>query len=246
MKTYFVSDLHLGTPNYQDSLTREKLFVTFLDEIKNETKQIFFLGDMFDYWYEYKYCVPRGFVRFLGKMAELTDNGIEIHFFTGNHDIWIFDYLPQETGIILHREPLCTEISGKKFYLAHGDGLGPYDKSFKIMKKFFTNRVAQWFYSKIHPNISMGFAHRWSQERRKKKNKSPKLQFLGEEEWLIIYSRKILTQQHFDYFVFGHRHVPSFYKLSEKSFYINVGDWLKHFTFAVFDGEEMELKKYSH
>ena len=154
-KTYFISDTHLGFPDYEQSLKREKILVQWLDFIGNDAKEIYLLGDIFDFWYEYKRVVPRGFVRFLGKLARLSDSGIPIHYFTGNHDIWVYDYLPKETGVILHRSPVEKVIDGKLFFIAHGDGLGPYDRKYKMLKALFTNPVAQWLFSRLHTNFAL-------------------------------------------------------------------------------------------
>ena len=242
---YFASDVHLGTPNHKESLVRERLFVKWLDEIKNDAKEIYLLGDIFDFWYEYKHVAPRGFTRTLGKIAEITDSGTPVHFFAGNHDLWIFDYLTEETGVILHREKLIKEFNGKKFLLAHGDGLGPHDKGFKRMKKVFTNGFAQWMFSRIHPNFAFWVAKKWSRSSRDSYSKS-QMQFKGEDgEWLILYAKEKLKTQHYDYFIFGHRHVPIDIKIGESSQFINLGDWLYNYTYAVFDGSKLELKKYS-
>lgn len=241
-KTYFVSDVHLGLPDNKESLAREKLLVRWLDEVSADAEKIYLVGDVFDFWFEYKRVVPRGFTRLLGKIAEITDKGIEVHFFTGNHDIWVFDYLPEETGVILHKEKLVTEINGKKFLIAHGDGLGPGDKGFKRMKKVFTCRFAQWLFARIHPNFAVWMAHSWSRKSRYKEEKK-KLQFKGpEKEWLILYAKKKLEKEHYDYFIFGHRHITVKYKLNDAVF-INLGDWLHNFSYAVFDGNELRLIK---
>ncbi|HSH52906.1 MAG TPA: UDP-2,3-diacylglucosamine diphosphatase [Bacteroidales bacterium] len=241
-KIYFASDVHLGLPNYNESLNREKLFVRWLDKIKHDAKEIILLGDIFDFWFEYKRAIPRGYTRFLGKLCELTDSGILVHFFTGNHDMWIFDYLPKETGVILHKEPIVKEYSGKNFYLAHGDGLGPGDNSYKLLKKIFASRFSQWLFARFHPNIGIWIANTWSTHSRYSREKKP---FEGEDkEWLILYSKKLLKSENFDYMVYGHRHLPMDIKLNEKTRYINLGDWITNFTYAVFDGEKMELKKF--
>jgi len=241
-KIYFASDVHLGLPNYKESLVREKRFVRWLDTIKDDAKEIILLGDIFDFWFEYKRAIPRGFTRFLGKLCEITDFGIPVHFFTGNHDMWIFDYLPKETGIILHKEPIVKEYSGKKFFLAHGDGLGPGDKSYKLLKKIFASRFSQWLFARFHPNIGIWIANTWSTHSRYSRETRP---FEGEDkEWLILYSKKLLKSEDFDYIVYGHRHLPMDLQLNEKTRYINLGDWITNFTYAVFDGEKMELKKF--
>lgn len=240
---YFASDVHLGLPNYEKSLEREKLFVQWLDEIKNDAKEIILLGDIFDFWFEYKRAIPKGFTRFLGKLCELTDSGIPVHFFIGNHDMWIFDYLPKETGIILHKTPEIKTYNNKKFYLAHGDGMGPGDRSYKLLKKIFASRFSQWLFARFHPNIGIWIANSWSTHSRYSRETRP---FEGEDkEWLILYSKDLLKKEHFDYLVYGHRHYPLDLKLNESSRYINLGDWLGHFTYAVFDGEDMMLKNYT-
>ncbi|MFO7843249.1 MAG: UDP-2,3-diacylglucosamine diphosphatase [Bacteroidales bacterium] len=241
-KIYFASDVHLGLPDYNESLVREKRFVQWLDRIKHDAREIVLLGDIFDFWFEYKRAIPRGFTRFLGKLCELTDSGIPVHFFTGNHDMWIFDYLPEETGVILHKEPIVKEYSGKKFYLAHGDGLGPGDNSYKLLKRVFASRFSQWLFARFHPNIGIWIANTWSTHSRYSRETKP---FEGEDkEWLILYSKKLLKSQDFDYMVYGHRHLPMDLKIKENTRYINLGDWITNFTYAVFDGEKMELKKF--
>ena len=241
-KIYFASDVHLGLPNYKESLTREKYFVRWLDSIKHDAREIVLLGDIFDFWFEYKRAIPRGFTRFLGKLCELTDSGIPVHFFTGNHDMWIFDYLPRETGIILHKEPIIKEYSGEKFFLAHGDGLGPGDNSYKLLKKIFASKFSQWLFARFHPNIGIWIANTWSTHSRYSRETKP---FEGEDkEWLILYSKKLLKSEDFDFMVYGHRHLPMDLKLNEKTRYINLGDWITNFTYGVFDGEKMEIKKF--
>ncbi len=240
-KAYFISDAHLGTPDYSSSLVREKKLVSLLDDIQDSAQSIYFLGDIFDFWFEYKRVAPRGFTRFLGKIARLSDQGLEIHFFTGNHDIWVFDYLPQETGIILHREAVITEILGKTFYLAHGDGYDQADKKFNLLKKVFTNPILQWCFSRLHPNFAIGLASRWSRYSRDSHGTD---HFKDEEEGLVNYSRNNLMDQGLDYIVYGHRHCPIIYPLSDHLQLVILGDWLHHFTYASFDGEAFELSQY--
>lgn len=241
-KIFFASDLHLGLPDYESSLKREKLFVKWLDEIKQEAEEIYLLGDIFDFWFEYRYTIPKGFVRFLGKITEITDAGIPVRFFTGNHDMWIFDYLPRETGMILHRKPLEKTIMGKTFFLAHGDGLGSGDIWYKMLKKIFASSFSQWLFARIHPNLGIRVANGWSHNNRYSRETPD---FQGEDkEWLVLYARDYLKNQHKDYFVFGHRHLPMKVELKGSSI-INLGDWLTHFSYGVFDGENFELKIYS-
>ncbi len=243
-KIYFASDQHLGAPNEAESRVRELRFVKWLDEIKPNCQALFLLGDLFDFWYEYKQVVPRGFVRTLGKLAEFTDAGIPIYFFTGNHDLWMRDYFEKELNIEVFREKQLFKINNKRFFIAHGDGLGPGDKGYKRMKKLFTNKFAQFLFSLLHPDFAV-----WLGINTSRKNKlisgDEDVKFLGEEnEWLAIYAKKKLEESHFDYFVFGHRHLPMEVQVSENSTYINLGDWVEHFTYAEFDGEQLSLKRH--
>jgi UDP-2,3-diacylglucosamine hydrolase len=242
-KIYFASDAHLGMHPAEKSIERERLIVRWLDEIRKDATEIYLLGDMLDYWFEYRKVVPRGFTRFLGKIAEITDQGIPVHYFTGNHDVWVFDYLPKEIGVQVHREPVIKEINGRKFYIAHGDGLGPEDKSFTILKKIFTSKILQWLYARLHPNCATSFAHYWSKKSRFAKGIS--IEYKGDnKEELLIFAREIIQKEYFDYFIFGHRHIPLEYSLNEKSKVFLLGDWITNNTYAVFDGEDVFLKRY--
>lgn len=243
-KIYFASDQHLGVPSYEKSLEREKHFVNWLDRVKKDAHEIFIVGDLFDFWFEYKHAVPKGFVRVLGKLAEISDSGIAIHIFTGNHDMWIFDYLPKEIGAKLYRKPIERVWNKRKFYIGHGDGLGPGDYGYKFIKKVFANPFLQWCFARLHPNFGIGLANYFSRASRAKTGESD-AEFLGEDkEWLAIYSKEVLENQHFDYFVFGHRHLPLDLQLSKNSKYINLGDWIQYFTYGEFDGSEMKLKTF--
>lgn len=240
---YFASDFHLGAPNQEESLAREKRIVQWLDEIKTDAAEIYLVGDIFDFWFEYKRAVPRGHVRLLGKLAELTDAGIPIHVFIGNHDMWIFDYLPAETGVIMHREPIDRTFNGKLFHIAHGDGLGPGDRGYKFIKKVFASKVCQWLFARLHPNFGIGIANFWS--KRSRSHTKKKDEFHGEEnEWLVIYSKEKLEEKPYDYFVFGHRHMALDIDLPNGAKYINLGDWLTYYTYAKFDGSELKLLEY--
>lgn len=244
-RIYFASDVHLGMHPKERSAERERIFTRWLDEIKNDASEIYLVGDIFDYWFEYRKVVPRGFTRTLGKISELSDLGVPVHFFTGNHDVWVFDYLPTEAGVILHREPYITTLKGKKFLIAHGDGLGPGEGYYKMMKRIFTSKTLQWLYARLHPNFTIAFAHRWSKNSRYAKGIS--VDFLGEDkEILIQYARKKMEEEHFDYFIFGHRHIPLDFRLDEKTRLIYLGDWIINFTYAVYDGQNLELKKYNY
>jgi len=244
-KIYFLSDFHLGAPDEKSSLVREKKLVRFFDNIRHDAAQIFIVGDIFDFWYEYKEVVPRGYVRLLGKLAELTDAGIPIHFFVGNHDMWMHDYFQKELNISVYFEPKVFEFNQKIFYIGHGDGLGPGDHGYKFIKKIFRNPLCQWAFGQLHPTWGIGMANYFSRKSRVKTGNSDEI-FLGEDkEWLILYCREILEQKHYDYFIFGHRHFPLDFKLSADSRYINLGDWIRNFTYASFDGKDMELKKWN-
>lgn len=243
---YFLSDFHLGAPNYNSSLQREKKIVAFLDSIKNTASEIFLLGDMFDFWYEYKNVVPKGYTRILGKLAELTDAGIAIHFFVGNHDMWMSGYFEKELNITVYHEPKIFEWNNKQFFIAHGDGLGPGDNGYKFLKKIFRNKICQWLFGALHPSIGMGIANYFSRKSREKTGTADE-HFLGEDkEWLFIFCKEKLKETYFDYFIFGHRHYPLIHALNDKSTYVNLGDWIKNFTYAVFDGKSLELKKWEN
>jgi UDP-2,3-diacylglucosamine hydrolase len=244
-KIYFASDFHLGVPDYKKSLEREKRIVRWLDEIKKDAEELYLMGDVFDFWFEYGTVVPKGFVRLQGKLAELSDSGTTIHYFTGNHDMWVFNYLPEEMNIKLYRKPITREISGKKFYLGHGDGLGPGDRGYKFIKKIFRSRLCQWLFARIHPNLGIRIARFWSRRSRIATGVKDD-QYLGDEkELLVLHCKKILEKAHFDYFIFGHRHMPLDIKLSEKSRYINLGEWVNYSSYAVFDGNAVELKNFN-
>jgi UDP-2,3-diacylglucosamine hydrolase len=239
---YFISDAHLGSLLVENARKHEKMLVAWLDEIKEDARALYILGDMFDFWYEYKLVVPRGFVRFLGKLAELSDMGVEIHFFIGNHDIWAFDYFEQEIGAKIHREAFVTEIYGKKFFLAHGDGLGDPSLNFKFLRGLFHNKLAQILFSALHPRIGMGIGLAWSKKRRKKKNSEP--EYMGEDKEHLIQFAKSYIGEHIDFFVFGHRHIILDLVLKNKSRVLIIGDWMKLFSYAVFDGENMYIEQY--
>ena len=243
-KIYFSSDNHLGAPTHAESLPREKIFVKWLDEIKHDAEAIFLLGDLFDFWFEYKTVVPRGFVRTLGKLAELRDSGIQIHFFVGNHDLWMRDYFETELNIPVYHDPKEFVFNNKHFFIGHGDGKGPGDKGYKRMKKVFTHPVSKWFYRWLHPDIGVRLAQHLSVKNKLISGDEDK-EFLGEDkEWLAQYSKRKLESKHYDYFVFGHRHLPMEIKVGENSTYFNLGDWINHYSYGVFDGEKFELKNY--
>lgn len=241
-KLYFASDFHLGAPNYASSREREIRIVRWLEEIKSDAAEIYFVGDIFDFWFEYKTVVPRGFMRFFGKLAELADAGVKLYFFKGNHDMWMFDYLERELGVIIISDELKFDRNGKKFYLHHGDGLGPGDSKYKFLKGFFRSGLCQWLFARLHPNFGMGIAISWSLKSRlvnSRKEHGKK----GEQEWLMTFCREQLQSEHFDYMIFGHRHIPLDIQLNEKSRYINLGEWIYYdYSYAVFDGEELTMR----
>jgi UDP-2,3-diacylglucosamine hydrolase len=242
-KVYFASDQHLGAPTYEASLPREKRFVAWLDDVKKDAEVIFLLGDLFDFWFEYKTVVPKGFVRVLGKLAEIRDAGIPVYFFVGNHDLWMRDYFETELNIPVYHEPQEFEINGKLFFIGHGDGLGPGDKGYKRMKKVFTFPLFQWLFRWLHPDWGIKLGQYFS-VKNKLISGDEDAKFLGNEnEWLVQYAQRKLMQKHYDYFIFGHRHLPLEIALNEKSQYINLGDWIQYFTYGEFM-KTFKLKKY--
>jgi UDP-2,3-diacylglucosamine hydrolase len=240
-KVYFASDFHLGSPNAEVSLAREKRIVAWLDEVSKDASEIFLVGDIFDFWFEYKRAVPRGFTRLLGKISELTDSGIPVHVFTGNHDMWIFDYLPQECGVTLHRAPIVREWNGRKFMIGHGDGLGPGDYGYKFIKRIFASSVCQWLFARLHPNFGIWLARSLSGYSRSTTGHKDLVYLGAQEEWLIVYCKEQLDREHYDYFVFGHRHLPINHALTPASRYVNLGEWMSGESWAVWDGEALTL-----
>lgn len=244
-KIYFLSDFHLGAPDAAASLLREKKLIRFLNGIKNDAAAIFIVGDLFDFWYEYKKVVPKGYVRILGKLAELTDSGIPVHFFVGNHDMWMTDYFTRELNIPVYFEPQTFTFQGRKIYIGHGDGLGPGDRGYKFLKKIFRNRICQWLFGIFPPYIGMGIANYFSRKSRAATGQHEE-QFLGEDnEWLVIYCREVLKKEAFDYFIFGHRHLPIDMEVAPGSRYVNLGDWIRYFSYAVLEDGQLSLKYYN-
>lgn len=242
-KIYFASDLHLGVPNREKSLVREKLFVQWLDEIKSDAEAIYLVGDIFDFWFEYKKAVPKGYVRLLGKLAEISDSGIPIHIFTGNHDMWLFDYLEDEINAHIYREPIEVSLKGKRFFIGHGDGLGPGDNGYKLIKKIFKNKLCQWLFERIHPNLGISIAQYWSKKSRIANGEKDE-SYHGEKEWLTQFCKEKMKTIEVDYFIFGHRHLPLEVDLGNNTTYINLGEWVNYNSYAVFDGKKLELKRY--
>jgi UDP-2,3-diacylglucosamine hydrolase len=231
-KIYFASDIHLGALGYASSREREARFVRWLDMIAADAAELFLIGDVFDFWFEYKTVVPRGYIRFLGKLAQLADAGVKLYLFKGNHDMWMFDYFVQELGATVISNELIIERQGKKLYLHHGDGLGPGDGKYKMLKKVFRSRLCQWLFERLHPNLGVGLANYWSQHSRIA-NAAPKEQKLYENEWLVTFAREALQTAHYDYLIFGHRHIPLVIALNPSSQYINLGEWIHYNSYAV-------------
>lgn len=242
-KIYFASDLHLGVPNKEKSLVREKLFIQWLDDIKSDAEAIYLVGDIFDFWFEYKKAVPKGYVRLLGKLAEISDSGIPIHIFTGNHDMWLFDYLEDEINAHIYREPIEISLKGKYFFIGHGDGLGPEDNGYKLIKKIFKNKLCQWLFERIHPNLGISIAQYWSKKSRIANGEKDE-SYHGEKEWLTQFCKEKMKTIEVDYFIFGHRHLPLEVDLGNNTTYINLGEWVNYNSYAVFDGKKLELKRY--
>jgi len=241
-KIYFVSDLHLGAMALKNNNERELLFVDWLQTIRNDASMLFLMGDYFDFWFEYRKVVPKGFVRSLGALASICDSGIPVHFFTGNHDIWAFDYLSEEIGMIVHRENVSMELLGKKFFLSHGDDLGKKDFGYQLIKNFFHNRIAQWTFAKIHPDLSFRLAHYWSKKSRLSYKNGDTFAKSIESEEQYIYAKSVLGKEHFDYFVFGHRHIVLDTPLAADSRLIILGDWIRKFSYGIFDGTDFKIE----
>lgn len=242
-KIYFASDFHLGAHPRLATRERELRIVRWLDHIKTDAAELYLIGDIFDFWFEYATVVPKGYIRFLGKLAELADIGIKITLFKGNHDMWMFGYFANELGATIIDNELIIERNGKTLYLHHGDGLGPGDKRYKFLKKIFRSRLCQWFFARLHPNLGIGIAQHWSAHSRIASG--GKETFQGEDqEWLVLYANELIKKSNYDYFIFGHRHLPLDIALPSGSRYINLGEWINYNTYAVYDGEKLELKTW--
>ena len=242
-KIYFASDNHLGAPTAAASAPRERIFVNWLEDIRKDAGAIFLLGDLFDFWFEYREVVPKGFVRTLGKLAEISDSGIPVEFFVGNHDLWMHGYFEEELGIPVHHKPQVYDLYGKTFMLGHGDGLGPGDKGYKRLKKVFTHPLFRWVFQLAPPALGIPLA-KYLSVKNKLISGDDDAVFLGEEnEWLAQYAKRKLETKHYDHFVFGHRHLPMEIQVGENSKYTNLGDWISHYTYGVFDGKQLQLMK---
>lgn len=242
---YFASDFHLGVPSKEKSREREKLLVKWLDSIADDAAEVYLVGDLFDFWYEYSTVIPKGFVRFQAKIAELCDRGIPVHVFTGNHDMWMFNYFEEELGVKMHRGPIVREWNGKKFFIGHGDGLGPGDHGYKFIKKVFANPLCIWLFKWLHPDVGVRLANFWSGRSRESNMESDKKYHGDDNEWLLQYCKSVLEKEHYDYFIFGHRHLVLDRVVGDNSRYINLGAWFKDPHFAVWDGEELVVNGVS-
>lgn len=250
-KIYFASDFHFGIPDREKSAAREQLFMRWLDVIRGDAGEIFLMGDLFDFWFEYKTVVPKGYTRLFGKLAETVDAGIPMHFFRGNHDMWAFDYLQDEIGMKLYRKPVIRDFGGKRFFLSHGDGLGPGDHGYKFIKYVFERKINRFLFNWLHPDIGTRLGLYWSR-RSRYANETPqalaKENKMAEEiddSRLAIFCREKLQEDpSINYFIFGHWHIAKIHPVAPESYYIHLGDWLTRFTYGVFDGEKFELKKF--
>ena len=242
---YFSSDNHLGAPNYSDSLIREKLFISWLDKIKTDAQVIFLLGDLFDFWFEYYKSVPKGFTRVLGKLAELSDSGIKIYFFVGNHDYWTRDYFQKEIGMEVLKKPTEFKINNKLFFIGHGDGLGPGDFKYKFLKRIFRNPLFIFLFRINYPWFGIPLGNFLS--RKNKILSGNNIKFKSKEnEILYHFCKKKLNIKHYDFFVFGHRHLPLKIELGNNSYYFNTGDWINHYSFLHFKDDSLELKYFKN
>ena len=242
-KIYFASDFHLGNSSAKFNRLREKKIVRWLNHISKDAEEIYLLGDIFDFWFEYKYVVPKGFVRFLGTLAHLTDSGIRIHLFCGNHDLWLRDYFQDELGIFVHKQRETPALYGKTFMLGHGDGLDPKDKKYKFINSIFKNKFCISAFATLHPRWAIAMAQKWSRSSRASHSEKDMID-LGEKEPIYQFCLKTLESQNIDFFVFGHRHLVCNKKIKDKTRYINLGYWNIYGHYAVWDGENLELKKF--
>ncbi|TAF43460.1 MAG: UDP-2,3-diacylglucosamine diphosphatase [Sphingobacteriales bacterium] len=243
-KSYFASDFHLGAPTYALSRERETRIVHWLDSLKSDAAEVFLMGDIFDFWFEYKTVIPKGYIRLLGKLAELSDGGTQIYFFKGNHDMWVFDYFKKEFSTIIIDDDIEITRNGKKFFLHHGDGVGKGDKGYKLLKKIFRNKFCQWLFSIVHPNIGVGLANYWSSKSKLAKRNEKKFEAV-ELAWISDFNKnQIALGNSYDFIIMGHRHFPVDVSLQQNTRYINLGEWINFNTYAVFDGNELKLMRW--
>lgn len=247
-KLYFASDFHLGIPDNKKSLIREKMLVSWLDKISTDASEIFLMGDVFDFWFEYKFVVPKGYVRLLGKIAEITDSGIPVHLFRGNHDIWAFNYLNDELNVQLHRKPIVREFDGKKIFLAHGDGLGPGDHGYKLLKRVFEFKPNQFLFRWLHPDLGSRMGLYFSRKSRlahfSREGKTDNISIHNEEMLIHFAETEAIVNPEIDYFIFGHRHIPIIQNVSDNAEIVILGDWLTHFSYGVFEDGKMRIEYY--
>ncbi len=245
-KIYFISDCHFGVPNHEKSLVREKLFIEWLDEINKDAQEIYIMGDLFEFWFEYKTVVQKGYVRLLGKLAEVSDSGIPIYFFRGNHDVWAFNYLAEEINVKIYPDTLMREYNGKAFFLGHGDGLGKGDNGYKFLKKVFRNRLNQWLFRWLHPDIGTAMGLYWSNKSRIANENTglEKVNQAGLDRLTGYCRQQLLKNPEIDYFIFGHIHKPNVVDLDSRARYYSIGDWINYYSYLVFDGEKIEIKYY--
>ena len=242
-RVYFASDFHLGVPDEATSRARELKIIRWLEMARRDAAAIYLLGDVFDFWFEYRHAIPKGFTRLKGKLAEIADAGVPVTIFTGNHDMWLFDYFPRELGIPVVRRPVSVLLGAHRFVLGHGDGLGPKDHTYKLLKRVFASGLAQWLFARLHPNFGIGLANFWSRRSRLAGTKTEEV-FLGEDEWLLQYCRAVQTKQPHDFYVFGHRHLPLDVAVDERARYVNLGEWVNFCSYAVYDGQHLRLEHF--
>lgn len=243
-KVYFASDFHLGEPDYATTRQRESKVVEWLDRCQSDAAAIFLMGDIFDFWFEYKHVVPKGFTRLLGKLANITDSGIPVYFFTGNHDMWLFEYFPAELNIAVYKKPQTLKVNGYSFLVGHGDGLGPGERWYKLLKMFFSNRICQWLFRWLHPNVGFGIANFWSRNSRYRNGNTPPFES-ADKETLFQYCLQVEKERHHDYYIFGHRHLPLELPINEASTYYNIGEWLVRPTYGVYDGQNFQVQPFN-
>lgn len=245
-KIYFASDFHMGLDLQQTSASREAKIVRWLKEISKDAEIVYLIGDIFDYWFEYKHVIPKGHIKLISQLSQMRDQGIEIVFFTGNHDMWMFDYFTHELGIKIFTDPQNVQLQGRNIEIAHGDGLGPGDHTYKWVKKIFSNRICQWLFARIHPNTGIALMKYISGSSNREYGHDNEVKNI-ENEWLISYCENHPERDKIDFFIFGHRHIAMDYTLSnDKTRYINTGDWLEYFSYAVLENGELTLKYFEN
>lgn len=243
-KIFFASDFHLGAPNSSLSKERERKIIRWLDSIQDNAAAIFLVGDIFDFWFEYGKVIPKGFIPFISKISQLRDKNIPVYFFTGNHDLWMKDYFTQELGVPVFYDPIELKVGNKIMMVGHGDGLGPGDNSYKFLKKVFVHPLSKWLFKWLHPDIGIRIAQAWSGHSRITNIEKDENRFLGDGEWLWAYCKEIEVQKHYDFYIFGHRHLPLELKIGESSIYYNLGEWVSQYTYLEFDGIKTSLKTF--